>query len=191
MVPACGPFARDFPIFFSGVRSRPVCGLRVRFPFSRSTIGREVRVKQLNRNDAATWSKLCESLKEKRADISAAQEEFSEELGLLRTDLDSAWDTLQEAVGAYQDAAEEAARWVGEVVAAAEDWRSERGARWRKSEVGQLHVAWCESMQEVQARLELCVEHEDRVPVIEDYKAEVPEAPAVGSLLSGISEVKT
>lgn len=148
-------------------------------------------MKQLNRTDAAMWSRLCEKLTEQRVAITEAQAEFSEELGLLRTDLDASWDTLQESVGAYQDTAEEAARWVGEVVAAAEDWRAERGERWRKSEAGVNHVAWCESMQEVQERLLVCVNHDDKPPVIETHKAGVPEAPhEVGDLPSGILEVK-
>jgi hypothetical protein len=188
---ARGLLASDFLFFHPEVRSPRSGESSVRFSCARSILCGEARLKTLNRNDSATWLKLCEKLTGQRAAITGAQAEFSEELGLLRTDLDAAWDTLQESVGAYQDTAEEAARWVGEVVAAAEDWRAERGERWRKSEAGVNHVAWCESMQKVQSGLLACATHNDKPPVIEADKAGMPDAlHEVGDLPSGVSEVK-
>ena len=134
-------------------------------------------MKQLTRTDLSQWRDFCEQMREASKAIAEAREAYTEEVDLIRTDLEAAWDELQTAVGAYQDITADAAQWFGEVIAAAEDWRSERGERWIDSPAGASHVAWCEQMRELQAKLEASSNHDDDVPEIGETDTSVPIAP--------------
>ena len=129
---------------------------------------------RLLRSDAALLKKLCSDLSTKNDDIEAAREAFGEELDLLKTDIEIAWDELQTEVGAYQDIASEISRLLGGVVSLAEDWRSERSERWRDSEAGKRHLAWCDSLRKIQKALDASADHTDEAPELGDYDTTIP-----------------